>query len=499
MRQFRSLHRLLGALLLATPLAAQKPAPRPPARGPAPKAAPAMPPSPPTTGFLQGVAMDSIHADPLIGALIQVEGTGRIGITDSLGRFLVDSIAPGTHRVLVDHPLLDTLGISMVTPPMSFAANQVTQTVIAVPGGEFLANLFCPAARRTLGPGALVGRVREPDSDSAAVGARVSIVWYDPDPPGLPSALRAANKKPPRVREATVGTDGTYRLCGLPEKYEGKLQAQRKDGGATAEVPVTQEEGLIALRSMSVAALPAVAAGTGRDSAAMRRVPRGSARVFGRVVNKNGAPVPNARVGLMGTSAAALTKANGEFVLDSLPAGTQALVVRQLGYRPTEVPVDLSSRAAARVTVRLGEFVPELSAVEVVSRREEGLQKVGFLDRKRTSAGGYFIGPDQLEKRNAQRFTDVLRTTPGLRVTEQNGQATVEPTRSAQGGCVTFYVDGAPWQQLDAGDLDTFVRPDEVAAVEVYSGASIPPQFTTPGQSCSAVVVWTKTRVQRRK
>jgi hypothetical protein len=263
-------------------------------------------------------------------------------------------------------------------------------------------------------------------------------------------------------------------------------------------VPVAQEEGLIALRSMSVAALPALVA-TGRDSAAVRRMPRGSARVFGRVVNKNGAPVPNARVGLMGTSAAALTKANGEFVLDSLPAGTQAIVVRQLGYRPTEVPVDLSSRAAARVTVRLGEFVPELSAVEVVSRREEGLQKVGFLDRKRTSAGGYFIGPDQLEKRNAQRFTDVLRTTPGLRVTEQNGQATVEPTRSAQGGCVTFYVDGAPWQQLDAGDLDTFVRPDEVAAVEVYSGASIPPQFTTPGQSCSAVVVWTKTRVQRRK
>ena len=32
---------------------------------------------------------------------------------------------------------------------------------------------------------------------------------------------------------ATVAADGTYRLCGLPEKYEGKLQAQRRDGGAT--------------------------------------------------------------------------------------------------------------------------------------------------------------------------------------------------------------------------------------------------------------------------
>ena len=65
-------------------------------------------------------------------------------------------------------------------------------------------------------------------------------MWYDPDPPGLPANLRVT-KKAPRVREATVGADGTYRLCGLPRAYEGKLQAQRKDGGATAEVPVAQE------------------------------------------------------------------------------------------------------------------------------------------------------------------------------------------------------------------------------------------------------------------
>jgi hypothetical protein len=417
--------------------------------------------------------VDSLHGEPLVGALIQVDGTARMAITDSLGRFLVDSVPPGPHRVVVDHPVADTLGILLVTAPLTFAANEITQAVVAVPSGEFLVNLF-----------------------SAAVGARVALVWYDPDPPGLPAGLRPT-KRPPRVRETTVGADGTYRLCGLPEKYDGKLQAQRKDGGATAEVPVTQDGGLLALRSMTVAALPVVAS---KDSAgAARARPKGSARVFGKVVNKNGAPVVGARIGLMGHSAATLTKTNGEFALDSLPSGTQALVVRQIGYRPTEVPVDLSSRTPARVTVRLGEFVPELSPVEVVSRRDDGLQKVGFLDRRRTSAGGYFLGPDQLERRTAMRFTDIVRTVPGIRVTEQNGQAVITPTRSAQGGCVTVFVDGAAWQQLEAGDMDSFVQPNEVAAIEVYNGISVPPQFTTPGQSCTAIVVWTKTRVMRRK
>jgi hypothetical protein len=266
---------------------------------------------------------------------------------------------------------------------------------------------------------------------------------------------------------------------------------------------VTQDGGggPLALRSMSVAALPAAVASAAKDTAgAPIRLPRGRARVFGRVVNKNGGPVVGARVGLMGTSAATLTKANGDFVLDSLPAGTQALVVRQFGYRPAEQAVDLSSRAPARVTVQLGAYVPELSPVEVVSRRDEGLQKVGFLDRKRNSAGGYFLGPDQLEKRNPTKFTDILRTTPGIRVSETNGQATISSTRSSQGGgCVTMYVDGSPWQQLEAGDLDSFVQPDEVAAIEVYNGAAVPPQFQTPGQSCASVVVWTKTRVQQRR
>ena len=40
---------------------------------------------------------------------------------------------------------------------------------------------------------------------------------------------------------------------------------------------------------------------------------------------------------------------------------------------------------------------------------------------------------------------------------------------------------------------------EEVAAIEVYSGVSVPAQFATPGSNCSVVVVWTKTRVLKRR
>jgi hypothetical protein len=64
---------------------------------------------------------------------------------------------------------------------------------------------------------------------------------------------------------------------------------------------------------------------------------------------------------------------------------------------------------------------------------------------------------------------------------------------------VRIFVDNNPWQQMQAGDLDAFVQPTEVAAIEVYpASAMMPVEFQTSGADCSAVVVWTKANVNRR-
>ena len=42
-----------------------------------------------------------------------------------------------------------------------------------------------------------------------------------------------------------------------------------------------------------------------------------------------------------------------EFTLDSLPSGTQTLEIRQLGFSPTEVAVELSQQTPQSVTVKM--------------------------------------------------------------------------------------------------------------------------------------------------
>lgn len=450
----------------------------------------------PAAGFaaLHGTAYDSLHETVLKGALVRVDNTTRENLTDVNGQYKIDSVPPGPHRLIVVHPLLDTLGISLVTQPITFSAGEEKILDLSVPTGETLVSLFCTAARRALGPAALVGFVRDADTEAAAEGAKVSLLFYESDPLGF--------KKTPRVREAQIGKDGRYRICGLPETMSGKLQVFR-NGVQTGEVPVelggTSGTTLLAMRSMSIASTQVVAASSDTSGKASTVV-RGRARVTGKVLNKYGQPIPNARVELQNTGAATKTRANGDFTLDSLPSGTQTLEVRQLGFSPTEVPVELSANNPQTVTVKMGDYVPVLQEMRVTATRERGLSDVGFADRKR-SGMGYYLDADQLKMRQTTQFSDMLRTVPGVRVQPAgDGTNVITSSRNPTGGCVTFYVDGAPWQQMTPGDLDTYVRPEEVAALEVYNGVTTPAQFTTAGQSgCTTIVIWTERRINRKR
>jgi hypothetical protein len=227
-------------------------------------------------------------------------------------------------------------------------------------------------------------------------------------------------------------------------------------------------------------------------------VQRGSAKLTGRVVNASGAPVANARVDVVGTPGATLTRANGEFAMDSLPSGTQSLVVRQIGFAPVEQPVELSTRAPANVTVVLAKPAQVLNPVVVTAEAAEGLDRVGFNSRRKSS-GGTFITAADLEKRSHNLLTDVFRTVPGLRVVPVGMDYQVESSRTPFGGCVSYYVDGAPFEALYPGDVDRIYPIQEIAGIEVYqSGNNVPAQYQRPGQSnCAVVVIWSKTHTNR--
>ena len=97
-------------------------------------------------------------------------------------------------------------------------------------------------------------------------------------------------------------------------------------------------------------------------------------------------------------------------------------------------------------------------------------------------------------------FSDILRSAPGLRISSQNGQQMIESARDPRGGCINVWIDGTQWQQLEPGDIDQFVKPYELGAIEVYSPATTPAEYQPSGRTgCSTIVAWTLRRLERKR
>ena len=330
---------------------------------------------------------------------------------------------------------------------------------------------FCLRGGVSNGPAIFIGRVLDAETDAPIAAANISLVYTD----------SAADTPAERVRRARTLVDGSFGICGLPERYAGTVQATHATL-ETAEVPVASNNELLSAMILAL--------NVSGSSTAMLR---------GRVTVQGGTPIPGAQVAVRGATSIAVTGADGAFILNELPSGTQAAVVRKIGFAPVTIGVNLSTRKPAELTVVLSE-AHTLATVRVVGKMDDALQKVGFAQRQKSSLG-HFIGPDEIERRRPLMFTDLLQAASGFRVTSSGAGRIVQSTRATSGtsdGCVNFFVDRTPFEQVQPGDLDTAFPPGDIGAIELYpSPNDVPAEFHVSGRECATIAMWTKAGLSR--
>lgn len=444
------------------------------------------PPAPVATGktgsaAIAGVVVDSLNGRYLTGAAVIIEGAQATIVTDSLGKFRIDSLLPGTYQVGVFHPLLDTLGLSLATKPFHIGADSSTFIVLAVPSAATIIRGACPVRPRAQGTSAVIGHVHDPETLQPVAGAEVSIAWSQID-----VSKEAGVRRTPHVIYDSTNASGAFRICGLPNSMQATLQAKRGKS-VTAEIPIALGEQPSELFARTLLLSPI-------DSGAKV----GNATLSGRVVLEGSVTNAGSRVEVVGTDQIALTNDKGEFTITKLPSGSHVLLARHLGFGAQTVTVDLTSRQAQRVTVKLPKFVAMIAPVVVNARSVASLDRVGFSQRKNTGQG-FYLGPDQLKNVHPQYLTDILRGVPGLRVSSSQGGDVVSSSRGVGGGdCVQYFVDDMPWQSAEPGDINSFVNANEVVAVEVYQGSNTPAQYSRGMGSCTTIVLWTRFKIRDR-
>ena len=436
------------------------------------------------TGQIVGMVLDSLNGTYLSGADVIVQGAKVTLITDSVGRFRIDSIPAGTYQVGVFHPLLDTLGISLATQPFRVGADSVTSVVLSVPSASTIIRGECPVRPRAQGTSAVIGHVTDPETLQPVPGAEVSIAWTQ-----IEASKESGIHRSPRLVFDSTDAAGKFRICGLPNSMQATLQAKRGKS-VTAEIPITVGDAETELFARTLL-LSRADSGT--------KV--GNATVSGRVILENSPTNAGSRVEVVGTDVVVLTNEKGEFTLRNLPSGSQVLLARHLGWGANAVPVDLSSREPKQVTIKLAKYVAVIEPVVVTARRIAGLDKVGFTQRKKSGAG-YYLDPEQIQRMHPTVLTDILRQVPGLRVSYTNEGEVVSSARGvsslAASGCVRYFVDGMEWQSAQPGDINQFVNGNEIVGAEIYQGTTAPAQYSRGMGDCTTIVLWTRQTVRDR-
>jgi hypothetical protein len=227
--------------------------------------------------------------------------------------------------------------------------------------------------------------------------------------------------------------------------------------------------------------------------ALVAQVPDQAATVRGLVLEyETGRPLEGAGITLVLLSDSATAREEGvsgnegTFALTHLSPGLYALSAALPGYQELRDTLRLDPGSEIELTLPLSVSPVHLDPIVVaVGPQPSARQSVGF-ERRRSRLNGTFLSREDIERSGAYVFTDLLRSVGGVRVlrTEYHGHSV-----RLRGGCVPdLWLDGA---RLGAtGDLDMYVRSEDVEAVEIYRGPQVPAEFSW--SSCGAIIVWSR-------
>lgn len=434
-----------------------------------------------TAGAITGVVFDSLDAKPLGDASVFLVGTSLSVTTNAQGRFAFDSVPAGAYRVAFESPALDAIGLTPNPQSVAVRAGAVDSLALFVPSVTTLLDAMCPASRAAGGQSIIVGSVRDAASGAPIAAATVTLSWTE---------LTVVKKRVVEERHvvpAATAADGSYAVCGVSGDLLIRIYAaagRRSTGVLEVYVPAQR----LVRQDLSIA--------LGADSAAAGRAGR-TATLTGIVTDTDGRPLSNAELDVVGVPGSANSDEQGRFRLARLPGGSWDVHVQRIGFSPTRTSVVLKPDQTTTATLALRAARTVLDTVRVQGQRHDPF---ALRDKARAYPGATFFSRAAIDSLHADRMTDILRRAKGVQlvIPDSGGPPLIQMARSRftdlqhAGICpVEYYVDGVPFDMQNSPDA--YFHPGDIAAIEVYDGASnIPPEYKSGSSTCGVVVIWTK-------
>ncbi len=448
---------------------------------------------------VHGAVYDSIAGKPLAGALVQLVAAdsgstyGRTVVSDSLGAFRFADAPSGRFTLGFYHAVLDSLGLEPLLRTITVADGGSVRADLATPSAARLRMAICGAPTPQNSGAVVMGIVRHATDRAPASGVTVIAEWLE-----LSFGSGGMNRRMPR-RLATTRETGWFAICHVPSPGSMTLMATR-GADSTATIPVEVSSSGLLRRELYLGAARVVAAvppprdSTQKDSTTLqvRRLHVGDGRLTGTVrATTDGRPLAGAQISIL-DGPQTRTNARGEWTLTDAPPGTRMLEVRAVGYYPERRAVDIVDTVAP-LKVALATFKSVLDTMKISATRTVDMNLVGFQERRRSSVGR-FLAPRDIAVRQPFVTSEIFRSVPGLFLDRtMDAEEKVMMRGLFEDRCEpAIYINGQWMNGLTSGDLDGFIRPNDIAGIEVYMAGQVPAQFQPGLGGCGSLVFWTK-------
>ena len=460
---------------------------------------------------LRGLAYDSLHGRPLAGAFVGIAGLSVSALSDSAGRFILAAVPKGTHRVVMQHDVLDAIGLS-AAGSRAVVSGENDSVVVAVPSFATLWRAACGReAPASPDSGFVFGTVSR--GGRPVPGAVVTASWLD-----LSMDSTKAVRQKQKVMEIDADSSGNFSLCGVPTNTGLSLRANLSNsyGVWTDLAPLDQER--IGRRDLTIVAVTPMRFDVPSTTAFTGRVHRDS----------TDAPLPDADVIIADLGLTGSTNARGEFRIAGITPGTHTVQVRKIGYAFSEQRIDFGAEAVDRKLVM--SRITTLDSVRVsaspYSPNDEAMRL--FEENRKIGLGKFFTRED-LEKARDRRLVDILAQIPGAKTRSVQGglgyilssrgvksitecspplqdhpQADDQAKRQMRAGALPpppctnscfphVFLDGVDISPSEVPNINRFA-PDQLEAIEVYAGgAQVPPEYNRLNKSfCGVIILHTR-------
>jgi hypothetical protein len=417
---------------------------------------------------VQGVVFDSLRGQPLGGAIVSLAGDSRLARADSRGRYTFDSVPPGVRTFAAQHAALDSVGFSGISARVT-VTDGGRSILIASPSFATLWRSVCGSTRPPKDSGFVYGTVRNATTQAVVPNAHVQVTWIDLR---VDKARRISQDR--WSGDSETDETGNYGICGVPLDLGLRIRASA-DSAGSGSISLVGDGARVRRRDLSIGPVSF-------DTAAV--LPRGI--ISGFIGDTAGKPIADARV-IADGAPELRTGADGRFVVRGVPVGSRQVEVLAIGMSPILTVADV----APNDTVVVVASMRRITTLDVIRVTASPMTRrlVRDLDDRRKLGAGYFRDSTEIAAHGS--LFSVFFEFPNVRV-QRTGQGSdfvvILPGTSSRQCLANLVIDGRRSQY----DELNFLRPADVAAVEVYPRRmGLPMQFIRDND-CGAVVIWTK-------